>query len=270
MRLAISNIAWDRPEDAAVAELLARNGVDAIDVAPGKYFPDPAGASAADVERVRGWWADRGFGITGMQSLLFGTTGLNLFGAADVQRAMLGHLGHVCRIASGLGARRLVFGSPRNRDRGGLSEEQAVAPAVDFFRRLGDVALAHGVAICLEPNPARYGCNFMTSSAQAADVVERAAHPAIRMQLDSGTIAVNGEDPELVLARGAQLIGHVHASEPELAPLGDGGADHAAMGRLLRGVLPDHVVCIEMLTPPGDARLAVIERALRVAIRDYR
>jgi D-psicose/D-tagatose/L-ribulose 3-epimerase len=270
VRLAISNIAWDRAEDRAVAELLGRHGIDAVDVAPGKYFPDPAAASAADVARVRAWWADRGFAITGMQSLLFGTTGLNLFGPAEVQRAMLAHLGHVCRIASGLGAPRLVFGSPKNRDRGGLSEEDAAAAAVDFFRRLGDVALAHGVAICLEPNPARYGCNFMTGSAEAAEIVERTAHPAIRMQLDAGTIAVNGEDPEAVLARGAPLIGHVHASEPGLAPLGEGGADHAALARALRGVLPDSVVCIEMLTAPGEARLGAIERAVILAIREYR
>ena len=42
MRLAISNIAWETTEDEVIAELLARFDVDAIDIAPGKYFPEPA------------------------------------------------------------------------------------------------------------------------------------------------------------------------------------------------------------------------------------
>jgi len=270
MRLAISNIAWDAPEDSAVADLLRRHDIDAVDVAPGKYFPDCARASAADVERVRRSWQERGIEVIGMQALLFGTTGLNLFGSHEVQEAMLRHLGHVCRIASGLGARRLVFGSPKNRDRSGLTDEQAAAAAIRFFRRLGDVAGAHEVVICLEPNPRRYGCNFMTSSAEAAEMVELTAHPAVLMQLDTGAITVNGEDPAAVLARCARLIGHVHASEPDLVPLGDGGADHAAVARILRGAVPDRVVSIEMLAPAGERRLGTIERALRVAIGHYR
>ncbi len=47
MRLAISNIAWD------VAALLQRYQVDAIDIAPSKYFLQPALATANDMERVK-------------------------------------------------------------------------------------------------------------------------------------------------------------------------------------------------------------------------
>ena len=66
MRLAISNIAWDIAEDISVAKLLGKFGVDAIDVAPGKYFPDPANAKDEDIANVRRWWADHGIEITGM------------------------------------------------------------------------------------------------------------------------------------------------------------------------------------------------------------
>ncbi|WP_244217816.1 sugar phosphate isomerase/epimerase family protein [Paraburkholderia caledonica] len=119
MRIAISNIAWEVADDQHVADILKQHHVDAVDVAPGKYFPDPKSADTLDIARVRKWWADRGIEITGMQSLLFGTSGLNLFGTAESQEAMLDHLRAVCRIGGELGARRLVFGSPRNRDRTG-------------------------------------------------------------------------------------------------------------------------------------------------------
>jgi sugar phosphate isomerase/epimerase len=270
MRLAISNIAWDAVEDEAIVKLLHRFGVDAIDVAPGKYFSEPAKATDEDIVHIRNWWSERGIEITGMQALLFGTTGLNVFGLPEVQDAMLQHLTAVCRIGGALGAKRLVFGSPKNRDRSGLSDQVAMDMAVSFFRRLGDIAQNHGVIICLEPNPTCYGANFMTTSAETAQVVDRIAHPAVWMQLDTGAVAINGEDPAAVLQDYAAFIGHVHASEPDLLPLGDGGTNHGQMFAALKQHLPDHVVSIEMLATGNEPHEASIERALNVAIRHYR
>ncbi|WP_367374360.1 sugar phosphate isomerase/epimerase family protein [Pseudomonas lini] len=269
MRLAISNIAWDVAEDQAVAELLQRYGVDAIDIAPGKYFPVPADASAQDIARVKSWWAERGIEITGMQSLLFGTTGLNVFGSDESQTALLRHLSAICRIAGELGATRLVFGSPKNRDRTGLNDQQALDAAVRFFRKLGDVAQDNGVFICLEPNPVCYGANFMTTSPETAHVVRQVAHPAIRMQFDTGALAINDENPLTLLEDSAELIGHVHASEPNLVPLGDGGTEHGSMSAAVQRYLPEHVVSIEMVATANEPHIVSIERALAKAIQFY-
>lgn len=270
MRLAISNIAWDIAEDASVAALLGKYGIDAIDVAPGKYFPDPASARDGNITNVRRWWADNGFEITGMQALLFGTTGLNVFSESTSQKAMLEHLRAVCRIGAGLGATRLVFGSPKNRDRTGLSNTQALEQAVSFFRRLGNTAQEYGVIVCLEPNPTRYGANFMTTCDETAHVVAAVGHRAIQMQFDTGALAINGEYPEDVLERNAGLIGHVHASEPDLVPLGDGVTDHRLMHKTLQQYLPDHVVSIEMIATKEEPHLHSIERALTCAVECYR
>lgn len=269
MRLALSNIAWDTAEDEAIARLLQRFAVDAIDVAPGKYFPDPEKATDKDIARVRSWWAEQGIEITGMQALLFGTSGMNVFGSAESQAAMLQHFSAVCRIGAGLGATRLVFGSPRNRDRTGLSHQQAMAVAVPFFRRLGDIAQSYTVVICLEPNPVSYGANFMTTSEETALVVEQVAHPAIFMQLDTGALRINGEDAGTVLKNFAGLVGHIHASEPDLLPLGDGGVDHAGMHDVLIQYLPNYLVSIEMLATKNEAHAVSIERALNIATRYY-
>lgn len=270
MRLAFSNIAWDPEEDSGVADLLSRYRVDAVDVAPGKYFPDPLNAGGAQVRSVRAWWEERGFEITGMQALLFGATGLNLFGPPPVQDAMLRHLEAVCRIGAGLGATRLVFGSPKNRDRSGVTDDRVLPVAVEFFRRLGDVAASRGVTVCLEPNPVRYGANFMTDSAGAARVVRAIDHPAIRLQVDTGALRINGEDPVAVIGAQSDIVGHVHASEPGLVPLGDGDADHRAAAGALKALLPDHVVAIEMVATTAEPHLLSIERALRAAILHYR
>jgi D-psicose/D-tagatose/L-ribulose 3-epimerase len=264
----MSNIAWDVSEDEAVANLLIQKSVDAIDIAPTKYFPASDSASASSVERVRRWWEERGIGITGMQALLFGTTGLNLFGAPEVRQAMLSRLGAVSRIAQGLGATRLVFGSPKNRDRGQMTEAQANAIAVPFFCRLGDMAAECGVRICLEPNPVRYGCNFLTTTANTATIVRLIDHPAICLHLDTGSLAINGEDPGVAIRENADIIGHVHASEPDLVPLRDGSV-HALVATELRRFLPRHVVSVEMLATKDELHATAVERALDVAIRCY-
>lgn len=270
MRLAISNIAWDTAEDEAVAMLIQRFAVDAIDIAPGKYFPEPAKATNEDIARVKDWWAERGIEITGMQALLFGTTGLNVFGSAEIQAALLTHLAALCRIGAGLGAPRVVFGSPKNRDRSGLNDQEALDIAIPFFQQLGDIAQASGVIICLEPNPTCYGANFMTTSAETAQVVERVAHPGIRMQLDTGALTINSENPLDVLQNYAALIGHVHASEPDLLPLGDGGTQHGHMAAALSQYLPAHLVSIEMVATKDESHVVSIERALQVATQHYR
>ncbi len=211
-----------------------------------------------------------------MQALLFGTSGLNVFGSFESQEALLHHLDGVCRIGAGLGAPRIVFGSPKNRDRSALTDAQTTDVALSFFRRLGDIAAAQGVMICLEPNPTCYGANFMTNSLDTSQVVRQIAHPAIRMQFDTGALTINGEDPATVLQTSAALIGHVHASEPKLLPLGDcgngddGGTDHASMGKALAAHLPHHLVTIEMLATQDEPHLVAIERALQVAIQHYR
>jgi D-psicose/D-tagatose/L-ribulose 3-epimerase len=176
----------------------------------------------------------------------------------------------VCRIGAGLGATRLVFGSPKNRDRTGLSDADALERAVEFFRRLGDAAQEQGVIVCLEPNPPQYGANFMTTSSETAKVVEAIGHSAIRMQFDSGALTISEESPQDVLARSASLIGHVHASEPDLMPLGDGRTDHHKMHAALSQYLANHVVSVEMVATKGESHLLSIVRALVCAVDAYR
>ncbi|MGA9703546.1 sugar phosphate isomerase/epimerase family protein [Pseudomonas sp.] len=270
MRLSISNIAWDTAEDEEIADLLQGVGVDVIDIAPGKYFPVPADAKIQDISKVKNWWAERGIEITGLQALLFGTTGLNVFAGTQSQTSLLNHLAEVCRVGAGLGATRIVFGSPKNRDRSGLSDQEALDVAIPFFRRLGDIAQSFGVNICLEPNPASYGANFMTTSVQTVEVVREVAHPSIGMQLDTGALTMNGEDVFEVLQSMSGLIGHVHISEPNLLPVGDGATDHKKMAQAIRQYLPNHVVTVEMVATAHESHALSVARALGVAIQYYR
>jgi len=270
MRIGISNLAWEPPLDHAIAQRLQARGVDAMDIAPGRYFPDPARTSASEITAVRDFWASRGVTIIGLQALLFGTRGLNLFGEPAVRTAMLDHLAAVFRIGQGLGARVAVFGSPKQRDRSGIDEARALDLAVEFFREAGDRAALAGLTLCLEPNPPRYGANFMTTAEATAEVVRAVAHPAIRLQCDLGALQIGGESLIDGLDDWQSLVAHVHLSEPDLLPLGTGGTPHAAWAPTLRERLPQVVACIEMLPPDAADPVAVIDAALALASTHYR
>lgn len=227
MRLAVSNIAWHEDEDIAVAEALAERGVDALEVAPGRLFSQPDAASEADARRVRGEWEARGLSLIAMQALLFGRSDLLLFGEDD-GRALSEYLARIIRLAGWLGCGPLVFGSPKNRQRGALSFERACERAADVLRPLARLAHEEGCTIALEPNAEAYGCDFVRRVGEAREVVRLVDHPGCAVQLDAGVFAMEDDDPADIRSSAGD-IAHFHASAPFLEPVG-GNLD--AIGRL--------------------------------------
>jgi anaerobic selenocysteine-containing dehydrogenase len=90
------------------------------------------------------------------------------------------------------------------------------------------------------------------------------------MQLDIGALTINEENTTFVVQECESLIGHIHASEPELAPLGDSRTDHVEIANVLNRHLPDHLVSIEMLATKNEPHIESIERALAAAVHFYR
>jgi sugar phosphate isomerase/epimerase len=271
LKISISNLAWEPAFDEAIASILKARGVTAIDVVPGKYVPDLSNPSRDQVRNVRNFWSAHGVSAVGMQALLFGTTGLNLFGSESSRQAMLAHLASVAKVGQWLGSTRLVFGSPRNRDRSGLSDAEVESKSISFFRQLGTIATDAGVIFCLEPNPAAYSCNFMTTTLDAAEVVRRVDHPGIRLQLDTGAIFMNGEDPADVIPQVIEVVGHIHLSEPNLDPLGSGSSCHEDVALVLASYPAAQWATIEMRPPYPDPEQneEAIDRAIRFVISHY-
>jgi D-psicose/D-tagatose/L-ribulose 3-epimerase len=263
VRLVVSNIAWKPADDEAVAPVLRECGADAVELAPTAYWPDPLMASAGDRAALRGAWEGRGLPVVALQSLLFGYPQLNLFDPAT-RDATRERLAGMLEVAADLGARVLVFGSPRNRARGGLGDEEALAIAVPFFRALGERAAALGVCLCIEPNPPVYGCDFVTTPEQGRDLVTRVGSPGFGFHLDAAGTLLAGEDPIAEAGRSAATLRHFHASAPQLGPVGPGaGVDYAgAVGALLRGGYRGDVSIEMRAAETVEGRLEAVRQAL--------
>jgi len=266
MRLAVSSIAWPAEADAEAAAVLVAHGVSGVEIPPARVCERPWDPPTGGVAACRRFWEDRGLPIVAMQALLFGHGDLVLFGDAAIRRRLAAHLAAIIDLAAGLGAERLVFGSPKNRLRGGLGAAQAEAVAIPFFRDLGRRAADRGVWLVIEPNPPAYGCDFLVTSRQVIEFVDRVAQDGLGVHLDAGAMTLCGESPREIVAAAGPRWRHVHASEPGLAAVGTGGVDHAAVAAALRGAGYGGFVSVEMAQGPAgtswrerlDASLAVV------------
>lgn len=259
MRLAVSNIAWDADDDEAVAAVLRDAGIDAVEIAPPKAFPDPATADVDDARRYRARWESLGMSVLSTQALLFGRPELLLFGDDAQREAFTAHLEHVLVLGAELGARAQVFGSPKNRRRGDLPADRAFDVACEVFGRLGEHAQRHGTALCLEANPPQYGADFMTSAHDAAAVVAAVDSPGLRLHLDTACMQLAGDDLRACAEQYAELVAHVHLSEPDLGPVGAPNPAHRELLAALRGAGYDGGVSVEMRatqTPVESVRTA--------------
>lgn len=242
----ISNIAWDSAEEPAIARLLADLGVQHVEVAPTKTWPQPLSASDAELDAYRRFWSDHGIQISAMQALLYGREDLVLFQGPAQRRALLQYLRGIFHVGARLGAGPLVFGSPKNRRRGGLPTLDADAIAVEFFAAAGRAAYEAGTVLCIESNPPDYGCDWITTTEEAERLVRAVATPGFALHLDAGGMLLAQEDGAAAIRRYGPSARHFHISEPFLGAVGEGGVDHVALAGELRGIEYDHLVSIEM------------------------
>jgi sugar phosphate isomerase/epimerase len=262
MRLAVSNVAWDTGEDDAVLMILKRYAVVGLEVAPTKVWEHPADVPETAATAYRRWWEERHIEIVAMQSLLFGQEDLELFNGPQARTRMFEYLTAIVRLGGWLGARALVFGSPKSRVLHGMDRAQALEVAVEFFGRLADVAARHGTTICLEANPADYGSEFAQTTTEAIDVVRRVGRPGFGLQLDTGSLALTGEADDGTIERAFGLIRHVHVSEPHLCHIDAATVDHRPIAAALKRLGYDGWVSLEMRSRVRPSNAAALEAAL--------
>lgn len=267
-KLAISNIAWRSDENEAVLELLRGYGVDAVEVAPGKLFADPAAVNDHEVIDQRTAFEDKGFRIVAVQALLFGHPELMLFREEEVCRRTIVHLKKMVRLGASLGASVLVFGSPRNRSVGDGDRKQAWSRAVEVFGELGAAATESGVTFCIEPNSTRDGCDFINTVAEAVELVKEVNHPGFGLHIDAGVMTGNEESYTEALSAGVPFAKHFHISEPSLKPI-ENVAAHKELGKRLRESGYARNISIEMRGPEEGSSLPNIERAVNIALEAY-
>jgi sugar phosphate isomerase/epimerase len=260
MKVAISNIAWPADQDHVVADLLGRCAVCGLEIAPTKIWPSPLEATDFQIDSYRRFWEERGIQIVAAQALLFNRPDLSLFESREARQRTLDYLRGIVRLCARLGARALVFGSPKNRRLGDRDRAASWQEAIAFFGGLGEIAKAEGTTIGMEANPTEYGADFVTTAGEAVDLVEAVNHPGFRLHLDTACMTLAGDNPDTIIPAAASVLTHFHVSEPHLAPVGEGSVDHRRFAAQLGAIGYSKWASVEMkeLSPFNPARLVQI------------
>lgn len=267
MKLAVSNIAWSPSLDDEVFGTLQGLAVHALEVAPTRLWPDWQGAEPAAASRFRQSFADAGFAVPSLQAILFGKPDCKLFGS-DAERAnLVDHLRLCADLAVELGGRSLVLGAPKNRDRGGLSFGDAFRLGREIFAEAGSYYASRNVCLCLEANPAQYGCTFVTDSREAAALVRAVDSPGFRLHLDTACMFLAGENIPKALRAHRDILQHLHVSEPNLGDFHEPLIDHSSVAAALESLAYDGWITLEMRE--AGQPLAALSEAVEFVQKTY-
>ncbi|WFU38852.1 sugar phosphate isomerase/epimerase [Bradyrhizobium sp. CB82] len=243
-QLSVSNIAWPPGQHDSAVALLLSLGVRGIEIAPFNFFR----TWEIDDKLLRDFKArldDAGMICPAVQGIMFNVPSAHLFASTEARSVLQKHLVKIAKVAGVLRARACVFGAPKLRDPGALESDEAFQIAVELFSSLAPAFASEGTALSFEPNAAVYACRFVTTTSEAIDLVAAVNHPGVRLQIDTGTIFLERENPS-VLTRAVEFAVHAHISEPGLAPVGQSGLDHSPLAKALADGGYNGSISIEM------------------------
>lgn len=217
MQYSISHIAWDREHDEAVYGLMKQYGFTGLDVAPARILNDLEGISITEVDDFKATIRKHGLRLVGMQSLLYRQPDLTIFDDEETSERTKASLKRMIDLGNALCLSAVVFGSPKNRIMGEATQEKWKR-ARAFFTELAEYAEAKEILFCIEPNPAIYGGDFLTGTDETIAFIRDIAKPALKLNLDTGTLIANNESFVGLIENNLDVIGHVHLSVPYLKP----------------------------------------------------
>jgi len=266
MKLTVSSIAWTNEEEKDVAELLQKLGVKYVEVAPTKLWDDPTKASDQDIKDYKAFWQSYGIEIVAFQSMLFTRADLKIFEDEENRQKTLTYLKDFTVLAGKMGAQVMVFGSPKNRQKGDMAIDEANRIAAEFFGEIGATASQNDVYFCIEPNPTAYACDFVTTAREGIDFVKSVDSDGFGLHLDIAGMTLAGDDVVASIKEAAPLLRHFHISSPMLEQVEDReDVHHRDAAEALKSIGYDRFVSIEMRPAVVGENVARVEKAVRFA-----
>jgi sugar phosphate isomerase/epimerase len=266
MKLTISNIAWTDAADEEILGLLPGLGVNAVEVAPTRIWADWK-FNEADIAAYRSHLQTKGLVCSSLQAIVYQKPDLKVFGTTAERAGLVAHLKRVADLAAALGAKPMVFGAPKNRDRGDLDDTTAFALAADLFAEVGEYCQQQGVCLCIEPNPVDYACNFVTDSQSGAALVRSVNSPGFRLHLDAAGMHLAGENLAHAVESTFDVLEHIHISEPNLGNFNQPQVAHEQLASTLRSLGWNKWISIEMRS--GEDAIANVKRAIALVKEIY-
>jgi sugar phosphate isomerase/epimerase len=247
VRFAICNELFEGWPFGRICRFVRGTGYEGLEVAPFTLGPAPTSLDAAARAALRTEARAAGVEIIGLHWLLARTQGLHLTSPnPDVRRATSDHLSALTQLCADLGGSIMVFGSPAQRSLlPGVSAADAFTYAADTFGALLRDLERCGVDLCIEPLT-HDETDFLTSCDEALRLVDRLAHPRVRLHLDVKAMSSESVPLPDLIRRYAGRTGHFHANDPNRRGPGFGEVDFEPIFRALNEAGYNRWVSVEV------------------------
>lgn len=245
MKLSITNMAWDRANDAEMLAFLQGLGYSGLEVIPSEitdfwgFYKNLWDNYRLEVSSFVNIWPGRTENIFNMEQ----RTTMMAFTRQLIDHAAEAH------------CKNIVFDCPLNR----IMPMDGPLDKVDaWFKELGDYAAFKGTVFSIEACPATYGTNFLNTTHEVFDYVKRINSPGLKANVDFGALIENEEDVNDVI-NNLSVVNQVQISELSLAPIRERG-EHKKLAELLAKNDFQGYVSLEMRNP-GD--IEIVKNAAR-------
>jgi len=230
-----------------VCELAADTGYEGVEIAPFTLADSIQDITPALRRELRETAARHRLQIVGLHWLLAGPQEFHLNSPDPAVRGRtIDCLKAEIELCADIGGRKLVIGSPRQRDvPAGQTYRQVWDRTVRTFRELALHAQGPGVCLCLEPL-APDETNFICTAAEARRMVEEVNRPAFRMMLDVKAMASEKEPMREIILSSAPYLAHFHANDASKQGPGFGDTDFVPIAAALREAGYDGYVSVEV------------------------
>jgi D-psicose/D-tagatose/L-ribulose 3-epimerase len=177
----------------------------------------------------------------------------------EVRKKSWSYFEKLIDLCGDLGGPVMVFGSPKGRSSiGGLSAAEAKKYLADGLAGVADHAQRRGVKILLE-SLGQNQTDVVNTLAEAVEILERIAHPAIQTMFDFHNTTDETEPFPNLIEKYFSRIHHVHVQEMDGRYLGSGNGKNEFVSsfRKLKDLRFDKWISVEVFDfSPGAETLA--------------
>ena len=225
-----------------------------------------AALSEADYEKLAG--KVKQLGIPVPVTNYFIPASIKVTGPAIDQAKQMEYVKQAFDRVSRLGVGIIVFGSGGARQvPDGFSKPEAFEQLVEFCRRIAPEAKAHKLTIAIEPLR-KEECNIINTAGEGLALVEAVHDPNIQLMVDFYHLAVEREDPQIII-KAKDHLRHLHMANPEgrVFPLKWEEYDYAKFFENLRKIGYDRRISVEAqakdFQKEAPLSIALLRRAFR-------
>ena len=110
---------------------------------------------------------------------------------------IINHLNKIMLITKLLKAKNIIFGSPKNRIKGNISNKEAFKIFKKLLIKLQIKLVKNNIFFCIEPNSKHYGCDFILNSSDALEFIHYSKIKNLFINFDTGNAFLENDKAKI-------------------------------------------------------------------------